>query len=1201
MVLRLLYLILCYGTFAQASVVANSLLPTMGTPFFLSKPEAKQKELDELNKRFEDFKKNNKYQKEKIDQNLETIKNEILHTKESLKLEPDNEFFSKKLVFLNDDYQALRDLSQVVERFVIAMNEYVHLLEDYLKDPELKQYYNELGTLNRVAFSFEDLRQIKEKIESKKSSIDLLQQQDAHTLTEIKSREQAATALMQQYKEKKDEQRAVDDPLSSSFDLSEKQKRELTNLEYVLLGTKRDIDDLQLQILELRLKKIRVKIELEKLQLQILQEVFLRIKQSSIRISEADLAFAKDELEKKRQELNALKIDMYEPKKEDLKQQIAQTKEDLELLSKQYNVPIADDLNEWLIASKGTVDSYIAFFIVAKANALLAVERLELEELESQIALQDQTLFLERIANDIKMSFYKIYTGKFASEEKIFEEIKRYEVRLSDIKANLSQLENKKSTIESQLAVAKKAIENIGEKRQELLNQKDRLFKGSASEYTTARELLNTAEELIKKQIKVLNAIQGIYNDTVLKLVKTEQQIRFTIEELRASSRNIIWDRPEDAISWQGIVSAVPNIETFIRDVRSYILHFDLPTLVYKIKAIFHKRYTVINFIFTLILWILFLAAAYLMLPRFYKIITRTLKAKRINLFMLVQLVISFMITYFGVIAVWISCLLFLNRYRIPDPYPYIIFYLFSIPLLLFLAHRFMRNLMLINIEHEYALISKEYQRRFFICVSTLLYVTIAIFFFREAFILANYSKSELPNILKALNIIMLQVSIICLLTKELVLNILPRTNDVWIWIRDIVDHYYYGILLVLIAIIVMMNPYVGFGRLVLFVLSRMIYTFILIGVLFWLHGLVKSWSSALFFQSDQDGVKERFPVAKTWYGVSIICILFSFMFIGAIIIAKIWQWPERLKNIKEMGDIIEWLQTPVLFQDTQSPLSVYVVIQFMLFILGGFLVATAIRKLVLSRIFDVLLVDSGVQNTVNSLMRYVIYLIATMLGLNAIGLSTQINYMITALLVGIGIIIKDPAADFFAYFIILVQRPIKIGDYIRIDDEATGVVRKITPRSVVLRRKNSTMIIVPNSYAVNHTIVNWNYIRGFIAFNDIHVMVSYKEDPLKVKEIFERVLDSSPYVLKNPKPIVRLHEFGPNGYEFLLRGFISSNYTLDQWDIASGIRLQIVKIFKQQNIEFALPIRLMVNHPPTYLKDQVPVPLDINSDDTVE
>lgn len=1202
MVLWFLYVMFFFGTIHHSDAMTSSLLPSMGTPFFMSRPEAKQKELDDLLKRLDEFKKNTKYQKEKIDQTLDSVKHEIIQTKEGLRLEPDNEFFSKKLVLLNDHYQALKDLSQVIERLINAMNEYTQLLEDYLKDPELKQYYNELGTLNRVAFSFEDLRQIKEKIESKKASIELLQQQDAHTLTEIKSREQAANAIIQQQKEKKDEQQGVDDSLSSTFDLSEKQKRELTNLEFVLLGTKRDIDDLQLQILELRLKKIRIKIELEKLQLQILQEVFLRIKQSSIRISEADLAFAKDELEKKRQELNALKIDTYEPGKESFRKQITEAKEELELLSKQYNIAIAEDLDEWLLVSKGTVDSYLAFFIVAKANALLVVRRLELEELESQIALQDQTLFLERIATDIKSSFYKIYTSKFSSEEKIFEEIKRYEVRLSDIKADLSQLENKKSTIESQLAVAKKALEHIAEKRQEIVNQKDRLFKGFLNEYTQARELLNAAEELVKKQIKILNSIQSTYNDTVIKLVKTEQQIRFTIEELRASSRNIIWDRPDDAISWQGAVAAIPNLETFFHDVRSYIFHFDVASLIYKIRTIFQKGYTLFYFLIYVVIWSMFLIFLRIVLPRTQDILASLIKSGRMNpLIIIAQIVVRFLVSYFGIIAVWVSCLLFLNRYIVPDPYPYIIFYLASIPLLLFLAYRFMQSVIATNIEYEYLLISKEYQWRFTICVSTLLYVTIAILFFREAFILANYPKSELPNILKALNIIILQVSIIFLLTKELVLNILPRTNDVWIWIRDIVSYYYYPILFLLIAVIVMMNPYVGFGRLVLFVLSRLMYTFILIGTLFWLHGLVKAWSSALFFQTDQDGVKERFPVAKTWYGLSIIGILFSFMFVGAIIIAKIWQWPERLKNIKELRDIVEWLQTPVLLQETQSPLSAYSIMQFMLFILGGFLVATAIRRFVLSRIFDVLLVDSGVQNTVNSLMRYVIYLVAIMLGLNAIGLSTQINYMITALLVGIGIIIKDPAADFFAYFIILVQRPIKIGDYIRIDDEATGVVRKITPRSVVLRRKNSTMIIVPNSYAVNHTIVNWNYVRGFIAFNDIHIMVAYKEDPAKVKDLFEHILDASPYVLKNPKPIVRLHEFGPNGYEFLLRGFISSNYTLDQWDIASGIRLQIVKIFRQQNIDFALPIRVMVNYPQSFQKEQSSLPMDLNADETVE
>jgi small-conductance mechanosensitive channel len=400
-----------------------------------------------------------------------------------------------------------------------------------------------------------------------------------------------------------------------------------------------------------------------------------------------------------------------------------------------------------------------------------------------------------------------------------------------------------------------------------------------------------------------------------------------------------------------------------------------------------------------------------------------------------------------------------------------------------------------------------------------------------------------------------------------------------WIWLRDKVDHYYYFILIALITIIVMMNPYVGFGRLVLFILSRVVYTFLLIGVLFWLHGLVKRWSSAFFFYTDQELVKERFPAAKTWYGVSIIGILFSFVFIAAIVVAKIWQWPEQLQKIKEFNDIINWLQTPLLLSQTESPISMYTVLQFIFFVLAGFLAAVAIKRFVLSRIFDVLLVDSGVQNTVNSLMRYLVMLIAILLGLNAVGLGTQINVMLGALLFGLGFIIKDPAADFFAYFLILVQRPIKIGDYIKIDEEVAGVVRKITPRSVVLRRKNSTMIIVPNSYVTGRSIVNWNYIRGFIACNDIHVTLAYREDPVKAKEIFERIMETSPYILKNPKPIIRLDNFGPNGYEFMLRGFVSSNYTLDQWDIASGIRFQIVKSLRENKMQMALPIRLMVNY----------------------
>ena len=120
----------------------------------------------------------------------------------------------------------------------------------------------------------------------------------------------------------------------------------------------------------------------------------------------------------------------------------------------------------------------------------------------------------------------------------------------------------------------------------------------------------------------------------------------------------------------------------------------------------------------------------------------------------------------------------------------------------------------------------------------------------------------------------------------------------------------------------------------------------------------------------------------------------------------------------------------------------------------------------------------------------------------NAVGLGDQVWYLIAALILGIGWVIKDPAADLIAYFIFIVQRPIKVGDYVYIDEDTNGVVRRITPRSVEIRRKNSTTVIIPNVQVTSRTVANWNHARGFIAFDDIMVTIPYKVDPEQVREL---------------------------------------------------------------------------------------------------
>ncbi len=266
------------------------------------------------------------------------------------------------------------------------------------------------------------------------------------------------------------------------------------------------------------------------------------------------------------------------------------------------------------------------------------------------------------------------------------------------------------------------------------------------------------------------------------------------------------------------------------------------------------------------------------------------------------------------------------------------------------------------------------------------------------------------------------------------------------------------------------------------------------------------------------------------------------------------------------------------MLKGTKSPITTFSLLQIILFILSGFVVAYALNRFVLDKIFDLLLVESGVQHTVTRIIQYVVIIFAVFIGFQNVGLGSLIGYLFTALAFSIGWYIKEPISDFFSYFIILVQRPIKIGDYVQIDSETSGVVRMITPRSVIIRRKNSTTLVVPNSYVVGRSIENWNYVRNYIAFNDINIFISFKENPSEVKEILFTVVDAHQNVLKNPKPIIRLNEFGENGFVFMVRGFISASYTLEMWDIASDIRLAMIKTLRDKGIEIAVPVRRIID-----------------------
>ena len=405
-------------------------------------------------------------------------------------------------------------------------------------------------------------------------------------------------------------------------------------------------------------------------------------------------------------------------------------------------------------------------------------------------------------------------------------------------------------------------------------------------------------------------------------------------------------------------------------------------------------------------------------------------------------------------------------------------------------------------------------------------------------------------------------------------MSLIPRSTPLWEWVYDHLNKYYYLFLAAMIFIIVMSNPYIGYGPTFFYAITRLILIALLIPFFTALHNKIKQWSGSFFFYGDEEGIKERFKYGRTTYGLFVIG---SFLFLTAfalIVALNIWGYSVGLETI------VSWLRKGIYGYTHPSTgrhvdVNALHLIRVFLYIFGGIALAYFINRFVLKHMFELLLVNVGIQSAVLSLTRYAIVIAAIVIGLSSIGLNYSLLY-IFAVLGGLGVAGKEIITDFIGYFVILIQRPLKIGDFIRIDPELTGFVRHVTLRSIIMRRNNSVTVIIPNSLIMTKPVTNWNYSRTYFAFEDILVTVAYAANPALVKELILDVLDKNINVLKNPAPIVRLNDFSDNGFIFMARGFLSPDKVADQYDIASDVRLEIVRTLRARGLDVGSPTRVL-------------------------
>ena len=175
------------------------------------------------------------------------------------------------------------------------------------------------------------------------------------------------------------------------------------------------------------------------------------------------------------------------------------------------------------------------------------------------------------------------------------------------------------------------------------------------------------------------------------------------------------------------------------------------------------------------------------------------------------------------------------------------------------------------------------------------------------------------------------------------------------------------------------------------------------------------------------------------------------------------------------------------------------------------------------------------------------------------------------ALGVGLGLGLQRIASNYFAGFIILLDRSIRISDIITVD-KYSGAVTQINTRYTVLKSLDGTEAIVPNELLVNSPVVNLSFTTRENRLA-IQVAVAYDSDIAAVERVMAAAAADHPRVLKNPAPKVMLRQFGSDGLE-LEMGFWISDPEQGSLNVRSDLNFAIWRGFKTEGISIPYPQR---------------------------
>ena len=292
---------------------------------------------------------------------------------------------------------------------------------------------------------------------------------------------------------------------------------------------------------------------------------------------------------------------------------------------------------------------------------------------------------------------------------------------------------------------------------------------------------------------------------------------------------------------------------------------------------------------------------------------------------------------------------------------------------------------------------------------------------------------------------------------------------------------------------------------------------------------------------------------------------------IGVVALWLSWQiWADVIPAVGILDRIELW---SVAIDGVRTPVTLHNLLNFVFAV-----TVTVIAVKNLPGILELLLLqrlpmDSGARFAVATILRYILTVVGTIIAFAFLKIQwAQFSWLIAAISLGLGFGLQEIVANFVSGLILLLERPVRIGDVVTIEG-TTGIVTKIQMRATTVTNWDQQELVVPNKNLIANSIFNWT-LSNVLTRISLEFGVAFGTNPVFVKEIILETIKANSVVISEPAPTVTFQAFGESSLNFVVRCCISGPDK--RLATIHDLQVAIHKALADHDVQIPFPQRVM-------------------------